>query len=81
MKPFILYKIDAERVRQEELRLAGKFRFTCADPTESNSIKLPVLMEEVGEVAKAINERDKAELKKELIQTAAVCVAWLEALE
>lgn len=40
-----------------------------------------VLGEEVGEVAKAINERDRNGLRRELIQVAAVAVAILEALE
>lgn len=79
MKPTILYAIDSERARQEGLRASGKF--TCADPLTGNMCKLPVLLEEVGEVAKAINERNRAEMKKELVQVAAVAVAWLEALE
>ena len=50
-----------------------------------------ILTEEVGEVSKAILEsRDSGigldainvdELEKELVQVAAVCVAWLEAIE
>lgn len=39
---------------------------------------LGILVEEVGEVAKAIIERRR--YKEELIQTAAVCVGWLEAM-
>ena len=52
---------------------------------------LTILIEEVGEIGKAVNElypsigsalpKKKAlleDLRKELIQTAAVCVAWLE---
>lgn len=39
---------------------------------------LSVLTEEVGEVARAINEDDLAELETELIQIAAVCSAWVE---
>lgn len=40
-----------------------------------------VLSEEVGEVARAILEHDNENLKTELIQVAAVCVAMYEALE
>lgn len=59
----------------------GKFEFTASDPGISNSLKLPILIEEVGEVAKCINESmSKDELEKELTQVAAVAVAWLESL-
>jgi len=38
-----------------------------------------ILSEEHGELAKALlNEKGKEALKEELIQVAAVCVAWLE---
>jgi NTP pyrophosphatase (non-canonical NTP hydrolase) len=40
-----------------------------------------VLGEETGEVAKAINERDRAQARKELVQVAAVAVAMIEALD
>ena len=82
--------IDDERHRQERLKAEGKFTMTCADAM-SNGARLAVLMEEVGEVARAILERgidgemsnDKTgkDLQKELVQVAAVCVAWLEGLD
>ena len=37
-----------------------------------------VLGEEVGEIAKALLDKDRENLKEELIQVAAVCVKWLE---
>lgn len=40
-----------------------------------------VLGEEVGEVAKAINERDREQCRKELVQVAAVAVAMIQALD
>lgn len=48
-----------------------------------------ILMEEVGEVAKSIVDRVNnadskahlADMKKEIVQVAAVAVAWLECLE
>lgn len=73
----ILKLIQLERGRQEALKQTGKFQFTCADPI-SDWKKLPILLEEVGEVAKAMNEDDSIGIVKELIQVAAVCVAWLE---
>lgn len=79
--------IHNERERQQGLLRAGKFSFTCASTVADPKRKLAVLMEEVGEVAKAMLERDEkkragnGELCTELIQVAAVCVAWLESLE
>lgn len=42
---------------------------------------MTILTEEVGEVANAILEDDVTNLKIELIQVAAVCIAFAEALE
>ncbi|WP_367897432.1 hypothetical protein AB3N61_09370 [Leptospira sp. WS58.C1] len=77
-----------ERDRQEELLKKGKFQYNAATKGIRAKAKLPILVEEVGEVAKVINEmsdqgiaNDPAELKKELIQIAAVCFAWIESIE
>lgn len=43
-------------------------------------LRLAVLTEELGEVARAVHERDLDGLAKELVQVAAVAVAWREAL-
>lgn len=46
-----------------------------------NDVWNRILGEEVGEVAKALNEQESIEaLKKELVQVAAVATAWVEAL-
>jgi NTP pyrophosphatase (non-canonical NTP hydrolase) len=37
-----------------------------------------VLLEEAGEVARAVLEKDHDNLQVELVQVAAVCVKWLE---
>lgn len=42
--------------------------------------KLSILVEEVGEVARAILEHDDANLRVELIQCAAVCAAWVQSI-
>lgn len=87
----VLNDIVDERERQEALRLAGRFDHTCASTDAvamPNAKKLAVLMEEVGEAARALLEleggaHDKhgVELRTELIQIAACCVAWCEALD
>jgi len=69
-----------ERERQEYLKEKGKFPWTCADAAPA-SMKFTVLGEEFGEVARAVCEQDWKNLREELIQTAAVCVAWVEALD
>ena len=89
-----LSAVFAERLRQEDLRDAGRFAWTCSDPTQLDSEKLAILTEEVGEVAREICEmittRDfekviKPEsyrnLRNELVQVAACAVAWVEALD
>lgn len=43
---------------------------------------LRILVEEVGEVAKALNDREPVEdLRAELVQVAAVAIAWIEAMD
>lgn len=70
-----------ERMRQEQLQAEGRFAHTPADPEMSDTAFLAVLMEEVGEVARAINDGEGAKrLKDELVQVAAVCVARFELL-
>jgi NTP pyrophosphatase (non-canonical NTP hydrolase) len=71
--------IRAERVRQERLKAMGKFHHTAADVDLPCVLKLPILTEEVGEVARALC--DGTNLREELVQVAAVALAWVEALE
>lgn len=54
----------------------------------SNDRRLAILTEEVGEVARELNDAeiegrpvDRDKLVKELIQSAAMCASWVEALE
>lgn len=63
--------VDRERERQIAL-------FT--DAIHSHDKMLGILGEEVGEVCKAVNEYDLANLEEELVQVAAVAVKWLEAI-
>lgn len=73
----VCVKVLAERRRQDE-----KF----GDQSGHTGVEwLAILAEEFGEVAKEAVEghfaqRDNSNLKVELVQTAAVCVAWLEAI-
>jgi NTP pyrophosphatase (non-canonical NTP hydrolase) len=81
----ILEAIDTERKRQEMLRAEGRFTYTCASPEMSNAERLTVLAEEYGEIAHEVNEGigegkeiNLLALRKELVQTAAVAVSWIE---
>ncbi len=70
-----------ERIRQEDLKAKGKFKHTCADKEMSDGDCMLVLMEEVGEVARAVLDKEgKGALREELIQVAAVAVSWAERL-
>jgi hypothetical protein len=89
----VLSAISAERDRQESLKAAGRFMFTCADDAMTDGECLAVLVEEIGEVAHEINEvigkrltQGKREayrerLRTELIQVAAVATAWVERID
>jgi NTP pyrophosphatase (non-canonical NTP hydrolase) len=78
----VLNEISHERVHQERLQRTGKFDFTCADPKVASLAKLPVLIEEAGEVAKELIERNGGtqHLYEELVQVAVVSGAWAESL-
>ena len=66
--------INEERNRQDRL---------FADVPDPNPyVQLAVLHAESGEVARALTKKEGAEsLKAELVQVAAVAVAWLEAID
>lgn len=87
----VVAEVYKERQRQEQLRLSGKFLWTCADPSQSNARALAVLSEEFGEAAREVVEEiihaDRGQpfsednLRKELIQIAAVAIAHVEAID
>jgi NTP pyrophosphatase (non-canonical NTP hydrolase) len=83
-----LTDVAAERVRQEQLRAQGRFPYTCAGDGLTPAEKLAVLAEEFGEVAREISdarncrtEPNPKRLRAELVQVAAVAVAWVESLD
>ena len=72
-----------ERVRQGQQWEAphGWGRGDCSSPDVPAIVKAAVLSEEAGEVSRAVLERDDEALRAELVQVAAVAVAWLEGME
>jgi hypothetical protein len=53
----------------------------CSSPLVRTPVKMTVLAEEFGEVARAVLDEKNDDLRAELIQVAAVAVAWLEGME
>lgn len=78
-KARVLSEVYKERVRQEDLKASGRFAYTCADTECTDGQALAILVEEVGEVARAMCEGKG--LRDELIQVAAVAVAWVARLD
>src|SRR4051812_38918671 len=81
----ILDMIATERGRQELLKSQGRFTYSCSDKEITHAECCTVLAKEAGEVAHEVNDGigpdrfiDKRRLLKELIETAAVAVAWAE---
>lgn len=80
--------VEAERYRQDILKVQGRFKYTCADPELGNFARYAVLCEEVGEVAREVlaggnlvpEEYSIERLRQEVVQVAAIAVAWVEAL-
>jgi hypothetical protein len=78
--------VHQERERQRELLAANRITFDCAAESVDGRRKLRALVEELGEVAHAIDQIDAGNpspgnLKVELVQLAAVAVAWMETPE
>ncbi len=83
MNPDIYRDITSERFKQiqkwgneaEQLNKHDSYRSYCQN-------KLSVLIEEIGEVARAVNDQEGFErIREELIQVAAVTVAWIETIQ
>lgn len=76
-----LQLVADERARHRVLLDRGTIPTDCASDRVHDVVKFAVLAEELGEVARAINEGDEDEaLRGELVQVAAVAAAWIEAL-
>lgn len=75
--------IDIERQRQDDKWGYAPPRSVMPMPNDERVVlgdKLAILIEEAGEVAKAHVEHDFEGMVKEIVQTAAVCVVWLESV-
>lgn len=71
MKLFRIIRMVWEE-RQRQISKWGKYR------NLPSRTWLAILMEEVGEIAKADLEHDRSNQIDEIIQVIAVCIAWLQ---
>ena len=71
---YIFSLVSSERIRQDKIHGDGSMARCAQD------LKLAIITEELGEVARAIIECDAANLREELVQVAACAVAWLESM-
>ena len=71
-----LTNILGERLRQDKKWGDKPGEWKC-----SAAIKLAVLAEEFGEVARGLLERNAKNVREELVQVAAVALKWLEAYD
>jgi len=75
--------VDAERDRQAA-KWGGAHAWgqgDCSSLLVDETVKAAVLAEECGEVSRAVLEADHEAMRQELVQVAAVAVAWLESFD
>lgn len=73
--------IYLECARQAELKALGKFPHTPQDAEMSDDVFLRIVVEEVGEVARAIHDSESdTNLYAEICQIAAICAARMEGM-
>jgi len=78
----IWWAVLEERERQSE-KWGGVHAWgtgDCSSVRVRPEVKAVVLSEEAGEVSRAVLDGDPSQLRAELVQVAAVAVAWLESL-
>lgn len=83
-----IFDVDKECKRQDRLKAEGRFKHHCGDAEMSDGERYLVLAEEFGEVARALlekhglaNDKHDTDVRKELIQVAAVCVKWVTGID
>lgn len=69
--------VIVELKRQLALKESGKFKYTCEDNELTDGERLTILVEEVGEIARAMQNKDSNNLREEITQVAAVAISWL----
>lgn len=62
------------------LRESGHLEWLADDPRCPNLIRLAALTEELGEVARALQDDDAEQISTELAQLAGIALAWMSAI-
>jgi len=73
--------IFTEMNRQAELKKMGKFKYILSDSEMSDTERMTSTLEEVGEVARAVNDNDIANKREELVQVIACCWQWIRHID
>jgi hypothetical protein len=60
----------------EALKADGRLRWLADDPDCPDVMRLAALVEEVGEVARAMHDGDSEQVAAELAQVAGIALAW-----
>lgn len=71
--------IEAQRAAAAK-RDAGALAYVADDPDCPDVLRLAALMEELGEVARAIHDDARGALADELAQLAGIALAWMVAV-
>jgi len=74
-------QIRREILRQLDLQQSGKFKHIAYDRGCDDMMRLAMLTEELGEVARAMQTEDLKNLKEELTQVAAIATSWIARLD
>jgi hypothetical protein len=74
----IMNERDSQRLKWNKLH--GWGWGDCSSRLVGDIVKSAVLTEECGEVSRAVLEKNGEALRLELVQVAAVAVAWLESM-
>ena len=70
-----------QQQRAQDKRERGELEWLADDPDCPDVMRLAALAEELGEVARAIHDHDRDNLKTELAQLAGIALAWGAALQ
>ena len=73
--------IQRELRRYHRRVTSGRWKWHLGTPGIKDTAKLPILIEEIGEIGTALARRDEENLKEELAQVAALALSWLLAKE
>ncbi len=72
---------DRTRIHDMIINEEYKQEEKWGEQNHDNYYWICILTEEIGEIAKALIENQNEDMEKEIIQTAAVCVSWVDCIK